>query len=807
MGEGRLHFIGNAHLDPIWLWRWQEGFAEVKATFRSALDRMREYPDFIFTCSSAQYYRWVEENCPELFAEVAERVREGRWKVVGGWWVQADTNIPSGEALARHGLYSQRYYLDRFGMTCKVGYNVDSFGHSASLPQILKKSGMDCYVFKNPQKGEFPTAFNWVGTDGSSVVAYKIQDTYMSWDGYPHWSSDRGSELRKKAAAAKALSDGLDMGVMVFYGVGNHGGGPTIAHIDEIIRMRGGNGGERCAFSSPEEYFREVDPAALPTYAKELNHAATGGYSAKSELKAMNRRAEHRLLEAERYNVLADALTGCGLRTARLREAWENVMLIHFHDAICGVSIKPAYPDMAEFHGESLSAAAKVMNHSLQSVSWAVNTARAPEVRKDKEDDLRVWEKGGLGAPLVVFNPLSWDADLPIEVNKTVRRVEGPEGDALEIQHVKGWHAQDDFDRWHTLFRGKVPALGYATYWIYRDFGKPERKPETLGKDPLILENDKVRIRFEGHTGYISEYVDKGTGQGFLRGRGAVPLVIDEHYANNWGGDYTDVMARFSDATFESLEDGPIRRRVRVVSRHNRSEVRQDFILHEGSPDLEVRVRVAWLEGGRMLKLSYRLNADHACLIHETPYGSVAKAGTGGEECCGQWAELCGLDGPNVLSLAIANDCKYGVSALGDEIRLTALRSPVHSDGGSEGRDAYNEYTDIGLHEFRYTVMPNMVGPCGPGGQGAAGPDGAGFGGPGDPRFGAAMLAARAESVRKAFELNVPLSQIVETYHEGPLPQRYGGLRVSAANVAVTALKESEDGSAYVLRCYETVGL
>ncbi len=125
-----IWLIGNAHIDPIWQWRWQEGFAEIKATFRSALDRMKEFDDFIFTCAGASYYQWIEENEPVMFEEIKQRVLEGRWVIAGGWWLQPDCNIPSGESYARHALYSQRYYKEMFGKHARFGYNVDSFGHN-----------------------------------------------------------------------------------------------------------------------------------------------------------------------------------------------------------------------------------------------------------------------------------------------------------------------------------------------------------------------------------------------------------------------------------------------------------------------------------------------------------------------------------------------------------------------------------------------------------------------------------------------------------------------------------------------------
>jgi alpha-mannosidase len=145
-----LHLIGNSHIDPVWLWQWPEGYEEVRATFRSALDLMREYPELIFTCDSAAYYEWVEEVDPGLFDEIRARVDEGRWEIVGGWWVEPDCNIPSGESFVRHALISQLYFQSKFGRMATVGYNVDPFGHNAMLPQILRKSGMDSYVFMRP---------------------------------------------------------------------------------------------------------------------------------------------------------------------------------------------------------------------------------------------------------------------------------------------------------------------------------------------------------------------------------------------------------------------------------------------------------------------------------------------------------------------------------------------------------------------------------------------------------------------------------------------------------------------------------
>ncbi|MDQ4100016.1 MAG: hypothetical protein M3121_05915 [Chloroflexota bacterium] len=214
-----LHMIGNGHIDPVWLWPWPEGFHEVTATFRAALDRIAESDDFVFTASSAAMYEWVEKQQPAMFDEIKRRVTEGRWVIVGGWWVQPDCNLPSGESFVRQALYGQRYFLEKFGRTATVGYNVDSFGHHAMLPALLRGAGLDSYVFMRPQEHEMGLPgrlFHWEGADGSRVLAFRIPYAYTSRDNLPTHVERCATELRPPL-----------MESMCFYGVGNHGGGPT----------------------------------------------------------------------------------------------------------------------------------------------------------------------------------------------------------------------------------------------------------------------------------------------------------------------------------------------------------------------------------------------------------------------------------------------------------------------------------------------------------------------------------------------------------------------------------------------------
>lgn len=300
MKDKKLHMIGNAHLDPVWLWNWQEGFQEVKATFRSALDRMKEDENFIFTCSSAVFFEWVEKNNPGMFAEIKKRVEEGRWEIVGGWYIQPDCNIPSGESYVRQGLYGQRYFNEKFGKMAVTGYNVDSFGHNGNLPQILKKSGLDNYVFMRPmplEKGLPGRVFWWKSEDGSKVLAYRIPYEYCTW----------GKDLEKYTERLKCeLEDGED-DLMMFYGVGNHGGGPTRENLKSIYALNAREDMPVMEMGTTSEFFETIRSNGKEYHqvTGDLQHHASGCYSVMSRIKRENRRAENLLLAAEAWSTIA----------------------------------------------------------------------------------------------------------------------------------------------------------------------------------------------------------------------------------------------------------------------------------------------------------------------------------------------------------------------------------------------------------------------------------------------------------------------------------------------------------------------
>lgn len=780
--ETKLHLIGNAHLDPVWLWRWQEGYAEIKATFRSALDRLNEFPDFVFTCACASYYKWVEENAPEMFGEIKQRVAEGRWVITGGWWIQPDCNLPSGESFARHSLYGQRYFMEKFGVMAQVGYNVDSFGHHGMMPQLLKQSGMDYYVFMRPGAHEKTLPhdlFWWESEDGSRVMTFRLADSYGNW-------ASNGMEDKIIRHRDMAIASGH--GFMSFYGVGNHGGGPTIQNLKLIREIQLRPDMDDIQFSSPNQYFSEmmrIDPD-IPVIKDEMQMHAVGCYSTHSESKAANRRVEHQMLAAEKMSSLANLMRGLPYPMEALNRAWENVMFNHFHDIMGGCSIKEAFDDVRDFYGEAFSIGAKAMNAALQKISWSIHTMKPGVTSLSKDKDWQLWEQDDLGSPLVVFNPLSWEVEAPIGINKKLAGVTDAAGNPLPIQTVRASRTNTS-DKWDTLIKERIPAFGYQVFWVYRDKAfDPAQPTKAVRAEGCLLENSKLRVELDPATGYIRRVIDKvNGGHDVLIGDGAVPIVIDEDHSDTWGHgltQYRDELGRFGNAEMKVLETGPLRGTIRVTSYYGSSVLRQDISLLNDSSDVHVKVRLDWREQHKMLKFAFRVNVEQPHAVFEIPYGFIERPANGNEVPGQMWVNISGIkpgkkDGmvSSTLGLSLINDAKYGYDVLGNELRLTVVRSPIYADHFGE-RDEQVEFMDQGVQEFIYLLSPHIG------------------------------SWQNSGVVRKAYELNNPLQQVWETYHEGDLPQISEGIAISSDNVVAVAFKPAEDGNGWILRCYETYG-
>ncbi len=761
--------IGNSHIDIVWFWGWQEGYQEIKATFRSALDRMNETPEFIFTCACADYYRWVEENDPEMFAEIRRRVAEGRWVIVGGMWVQPDMNTSSGESLVRHLLYSQRYFLERFGIMATIGYNVDSFGHNAMMPQLYHKAGIDAYVWMRPSIEENPNVprgcMLWESPDGTRIRAYHIEGEYTE-----------RKELYEKFDRMFAFSAEIGQPVMSMYGVGNHGGGPTIANIQAIKRYQAeGEHGDEVIFAAPADYFAEMDREniKLPVWRGELQHHASGCYSTHSRSKHMHRRTENALLRQEKLGVMSAVLTGHRAKREFIVQAWHDLMFSEFHDAMGGCCSESVLEDILTVLSEARSIAAREENAALQRMSWQVDTMKGLKLERSKDEDWSLWGRQGQGTPVVVFNPHEFEAEGVVQICRPIHKVKDDNGDSIPVQIVRAERTNCS-DKWDTIFSAKVPAMGYRLYWIY--FEEEENAAaNSLSVSLSYLENAHIRAEFDVNTGALVHLIDKRTWQDVLRGASSV-RVMDISHCDIWAhavNTFDKEIGKFELEEIKVIEEGPVRATVRVRLKHGQSTVEQRYTLRAEGDQLEVSVTAEIHEQLRMLKLCLPTVFTHGKDIAEIPYGMLTRTANGEEEHCQRW---CGIQG-NEGGLAMINDGRYSYSAKDGELRMTIANTSIYADHyGQDFRDDECRYVDQGELRFEYALRP----------------------------YGGKWQDQKLH--RRAALLNQSLPFVIETYHNGKLKPELCGMRLDNENIMLGTFKRAEDDGGYVIRLQEVSG-
>ncbi len=772
MKDCTMHMIGNAHVDPVWLWRCEEGCHEVMASFRSALDRMNEDPDFIFSASSAAFYAWVEQISPPMFEEIKQRVAEGRWEIVGGWWVEPDCNIPHGESFCRHGLYGQRYFHEKFGKIATVGYNPDSFGHAGTLPQILKKSGLDYYVFMRPSRQEkgLPGAlFWWESDDGSRVLTYRIP--------YEYGTKPEDIDLHVRRVALELRSPHKH--IMAFYGVGNHGGGPTRRNIASIRRLDQEPALPRLVFSRTGDFFHAVEQEhlRLPVVHEDLQHHAVGTYSAHSGIKAWNRRAERMLMTAEKFCSLAAMLTQAPYPAEELRRAWRQVLFNQFHDILAGTSLETAYDDARDALGEAMSIAARHLNTATQSLAWNIVVPRIEGTN-----------------PLVVFNPHAWPSRSVVNMEYGILPEDhvlvDDEGRRIPFQRTPSEATVRRRDRLN--FLADLPPLGYRVYRVVPRQSLPDDAmgvEEAAGDAPNVtagptwLENERFRLEFDAEDGSLKSLFDKEAGIEVMYCVGAVALAVNDR-SDTWSHNvfrYHNPAERFALKSMTVTANGPVKAVLRVVSECGRSSLIQDFTLYAGLDHIDVFCTVDWHEQFRLLKLLFPINVHFQAATSQIPYGHIVREVNGDEEPGGAWVDLSGASRVNdePYGVSILNDSKYSYSVHQREIGLTVLRSPIYAHHDPMVPDPQRMYMfiDQGIQRFRYAIFPHRG------------------------------SWQEAGTVHRAAEINQgPVALAGNMGPEGFLPLSAAFLEVEPPNIIAQVLKQAEDGGGLVLRLYESSG-
>ncbi|MGC9013033.1 MAG: alpha-mannosidase [Thermoproteota archaeon] len=751
---------GNSHIDPVWLWRWNEGYWTVRSTVRSVVNLLKKYPEVTFVFSSAVMYKWIEESEPELFNEVKTLVKAGRWIPVGGSWVEPDCNLPSGESFVRQYLYGQMFFKERFGAKVNVGYNIDSFGHNASLPKILKNSGIDFYVFMRPgaHEKELPlNIFWWESNDGSRVLAFRHPTSY-------------GLTKNSLWKAIESLSQSKEPILLLLFGKGDHGGGPEDDDILEILKLKEQKGDLLIKFGTPEEFFKKLESLnfSIPVVKDELQHHASGCYSVLSEVKRLNRKAESSLMVAERYSTISSIITNGTYPKEKFREAWEKVLFCQFHDSLAGTCVREAYEDIFDMLREAISISNEIKNLSLQKISSMINTS---------DSALNV----------VVFNPVANELKFPVEIEPAIKdmKLVDENGKDIELQEVTPSSLAGTK---RIVFIADLPPLGFTTYKVTSvDSNKKKEQDRNIVTNNYSLENEFIKVEFDEKSGAIRHILDKEFGCKLFDGDAALPVVFDDQ-SDTWSHgvfSYKTKLGEFKVTEIKVAENGPVRGIIRIKYKYSSSNIVQDFIVYKGLKFIEVRVKIYWNEKHKLLKLQFPFNLSEIRYTYEIPFGTIERPANGEEEPGQRWVDISGnlMNESNekiAYGLAIINDSKYSFSAEDNTFTMTLIRSPIYAhhipNTKKEGVDYF--YIDQGFHEFKYLLLPHK----------------------GSWKDAFYQISNLSDAT------NLGLDYVVESSHAGALPRKFSFLSVSDKNVCIVALKRAESSDDIVLRVLEQTG-
>jgi len=737
---------GHSHIDVAWLWPYSETIRKCSRTFATALRMMERYPEYHFSQSQPQLYEFTKERWPELYSQIRERVKEGRWEPIGCMWVEADTNVPSGESLVRQCLFGKRFFMDEFGVETKVLWLPDVFGYSASLPQILKKSGVDYFtsikLLWGNQFNRFPySSFWWEGIDGSRVLAHFP----------PHGDYNTRVHPEQLILAQRNYKEKDRSNHILFqFGWGDGGGGPDRTHLENLKLAKDLEGLPRCVQRKGAEFFDDLakEASTFPVWRGELYFELhRGTYTTQSKTKRINRLAELALRDAELLSSVAFAL-GSKYPQDAINGAWKLVLKNQFHDVIPGSSVPEVYVDAANDYEKAISTANDARKEAASFLASKIDTS-------------------GDGEALVVFNTLSWE-------RKGIVSVQLPGSGRWSVTDYRGVFvpSQISKDGKSLSFTANVPAMGWAVYHLINRASEEVDSDITAAVD--LLENKFYRIKLDSD-GLIASVWDKCAGREVLpEGERANLFQLFDDRPNDF--DAWDIDVHYIEKCWNvtDLEDitvdevGPVYASIRLKRRFGGSSVDQRIVIYADVPRIDFITHANWNEKHKVLKVRFPANVNSETARYEVQFGSVERPthkNTSWDiarfEVCGhKWADLS----ESGYGISLLNDCKYGYSADPKSLSLTILRAPTDPDPTA----------DIGEHDLTYSLLPHQ----------------------GD--------WVDAGVVQAGYELNVPLFVLPELVHEGNLPARYSVVELDMPNVILDTIKKAEDDESLIMRLYES---
>jgi len=804
--------VGHTHIDVAWLWTLAQTREKTARSFSTVLKLMEEYPDYIFMSSQPQLYQFLKEDHPDVYEKVKKRVKEGRWEPEGAMWVEADCNLTSGESLVRQVLFGTRFFEREFGVKNEILWLPDVFGYSAALPQILKKSDIRYFMTTKISWNQFNKlpydTFLWKGIDGTEILTHfittrdyqkEIKEHFTTYNGYLNPSQIMGAWQRYQQKE-------INNDVLISFGHGDGGGGPTIDMLENAERLaKGIPGCPKVKMGTSRDYFHKLEKTVggskyLPKWVGELYlEYHRGTYTSMAKNKRFNRKSELLYQDVELLSSLCSVLGG-EYPQDRINRGWEKILLNQFHDIIPGSSIYEVYEVSHRQYGEIIANGRDMLNEALQSIIS------------------NIWLKG---SSLVVFNTLSFHRNdvvsfaLPASIKDP--EILDEDGNAVPFQPVKDEEADKVL-----VYVKDIPAKGYKSFRIQESIingsengmnngrtagnrqaygstadssvdsgGKTDEVkadggnpcacngsiPET--DDGLLVAKDRMenpffRIELD-EKGTIVSLFDKRNHRQVFRNneRGNRILAFEDRPMKfeNWDIDiyYQEKMWEVDDVqSAEVIEEGPVRGILRITRKFLDSTIVQDMILYRDIPRIDFHTRVDWKEDRILLKAAFPVDVHSDKATYEIQFGNVERPthwntswDTARFEVCAQkWADLS-EDGYGV---SLLNDCKYGHDIRDGQMRLTLLKSGMEP----------NPKADRGEHEFTYSLYPHGE----------------------DWRTGG--------TVQMAYRLNVPLYAAISGANKGgALPEALSMVRVDCGNVILDTVKKAEDSDAIVIRLYE----
>lgn len=747
-----IHATGHAHIDVAWLWALGQTRRKSERTFYNVIRLMEQFPDYHFSQSQPQLYQFIKEDQPQLFESIKEKIKEGRWEPMGGMWVEADCNLSGAESLARQFLLGRTFFHEHFGSDAEspVLWLPDVFGYAWALPQLIKQAGLKYFMTIKigwSQYNRLPyDTFLWQGIDGTQILTH--------FSTVKEFGSEYASTYNSMANAKEALGTWqnfqqkeLQKDLLMAYGYGDGGGGPTREMLENIEVMKNFPALPQVKQSSVKGFFESIEPLTeskmMPVWNGELYlEYHRGTYTTQARNKRANRKAEFLLHDAEFISTYASLLTKYQYPIANYQQAWKTICLNQFHDIIPGSSIGSVYEESQAQYAELTQNVNRLRDEALQVIA------------------------SHLDADLILVNPTSFTQPALVFVP----------GDSLQRFSYDGQPVpaqQADTGVW--LDAGEMQP--YSVMGLKTADPRLENEPSNLPSalDRHILENDFLRVELNS-AGDITRIFDKKVDREILPPNAiANQFQAFEDRPKSW--DAWDVDIFYDDKMWlaepaesvKFVENGALRQTIEIKRRVLNSKFTQRISLNHNAPRLDFDTRINWQERHTLLKVAFPVDILTPQATYEIQWGNVTRPTHRNtswdwarfETCAHKWVDLSEGD----YGVSLLNDCKYGHDIHNNVMRITLLRSPTMPD----------PMADFGEHQFKYSMYPHVG-------------------------------SWNETTQREAYLLNDPIIA-----HKSSVPGKQSSMTslqslvsCDSPNIIIETIKRAEDGEGLIVRLYES---